>query len=918
MKIKPIFLAIFLPAFLPLSVFSQENTPTQPKSIPIQVIDNLKDIVYLNTKELSTEGDKNIPVEQYTPVASWWVTELKIDPKIETEFLISRPGPVDIHRKDWHPISIPGKINYVKEIDINKNIFWIRKTFFLKNSDQRLSKTLNLGIISDSDRVYLNGKKIASTGKWDSNQPQAYDKIRIYDIPEGVLKYGSVNVLLIQVKGLFIEEIGITSGDISIGPAGKIHKVYYNNSYREMLFLMLYFSVGSYFLFLFIRQGASRENLFFALFTYILIAYQFNRGQIKFDLGMELFDLKRIEYLMLTWLVPSFYFFIRSFLKLPKNKFTKVYDILILVFLVTPVVQTFIILFYDDVLFWDYCNKTFFLNFIAIYMILALVITFYNAYGFKISRPLGIPIVHPYIKKNIDAVFLSFGLFLFFLAALFDTVAFQMGLAIPRVLGYAFIVFVLSIALILANRFVRLHNEVEDLNKNLEAKVEERTEELNNTLSEVRALKVQQDGDYFLTSLLIHPLGGNYSNSELVDIKMMAHQKKKFFFKEKESEIGGDINVAHDITLRGRKYTIVLNADAMGKSIQGAGGALVLGTVFKSLVSRTKLSSTLQKRFPEQWLKLSFSELQDVFVSFDGSMLISLVLGLIDQENGMFYYINAEHPFVALYRDGKASFIGREHVLRKVGIDLFNEGLSIQTLPLMAGDVLYLGSDGRDDVLLGDDASGNRIINEDEEKFLEHIETGKGILSAVEKAILDSGDITDDFTLIRIGYREDAPFPDSYQNPQAEDIVSQANSLFRNGEQKKALELAIQGLEQHKNNPAILRQIIRMMIVQKNNKDIIPYIAAFSKLGAEDQEFLYYASYVYKNARKFELAADFGERCRMRDPGHLNNIANLVDIYRLNGNIKRANRLLDRALEMDPEHELLQKVAQNMKTKASA
>ena len=42
--------------------------------------------------------------------------------------------------------------------------------------------------------------------------------------------------------------------------------------------------------------------------------------------------------------------------------------------------------------------------------------------------------------------------------------------------------------------------QLEDYAANLEEKVNERTEALNQTLGKVQALKVQQDGDYFLTS----------------------------------------------------------------------------------------------------------------------------------------------------------------------------------------------------------------------------------------------------------------------------------------------------------------------------------------------------------------------------------------------------------------------------------
>ena len=53
----------------------------------------------------------------------------------------------------------------------------------------------------------------------------------------------------------------------------------------------------------------------------------------------------------------------------------------------------------------------------------------------------------------------------------------------------------------------------------------------------------------------------------------------------------------------------------MGKSIQGAGGALALGVVFKSILSRNKILSGEENIFPERWLKQSYQELQSIFES---------------------------------------------------------------------------------------------------------------------------------------------------------------------------------------------------------------------------------------------------------------------------------------------------------------
>ena len=78
--------------------------------------------------------------------------------------------------------------------------------------------------------------------------------------------------------------------------------------------------------------------------------------------------------------------------------------------------------------------------------------------------------------------------------------------------------------------------------------------------------------------------------------------------------------------MKGKPHTVFLNADAMGKSMQGAGGILVLGSVFHSVIERTKLSPKEADVFPEHWLNYTFVELHRVFEVFDGSMLISLVM----------------------------------------------------------------------------------------------------------------------------------------------------------------------------------------------------------------------------------------------------------------------------------------------------
>jgi hypothetical protein len=280
--------------------------------------------------------------------------------------------------------------------------------------------------------------------------------------------------------------------------------------------------------------------------------------------------------------------------------------------------------------------------------------------------PLMFIILYRAIRDKIPAAKRVFGAFVLTLIAaiydILDSIMFNSGLSFTK---YTFFTFIMTFIVLLAEKFVELHNSTEELNATLEKKVEDRTRELTESLKKVNELKVQQDGDYFLTSLLIKPLGRNFAQSDTVQIEFLTKQKKKFEFKNRHHEIGGDLSAAHNITLQGRRYIVYMNSDAMGKSIQGAGGALVLGSLFQSIIERTKLSQLISNQSPERWLKNTFVELHKIFESFDGSMLVSLIMGLIDEENGFMYHMNAEHPWIVLYRDEKTEFLNNDLDFRK-------------------------------------------------------------------------------------------------------------------------------------------------------------------------------------------------------------------------------------------------------------
>ena len=321
-------------------------------------------------------------------------------------------------------------------------------------------------------------------------------------------------------------------------------------------------------------------------------------------------------------------------------------------------------------------------------------------------------------------------------------------------LGSAMEVLLLSFGL--ADRINALKNNLARANEELESKVRERTYALSQSLQRVQELKRRQDGDYFLTSQLIRPLGSNNARSKRVKVDFLTRQKKRFTFRGKREEIGGDICVAENIELQDQTYTVVLNGDAMGKSLQGAGGALVLGSVFEAIVERTRETQGdhLSQKTPKQWLENAYRELHRVFETFAGGMLISMALGLLKEEEGILYLLNAEHPQSVLYRNSIASFLEDQLGLSKLGTTLPGKDLNILEIKLEPGDIVILGSDGRDD-LIGNpgEYQGERYLIHDEDAFLCHVEESQANLRRIYKNIRKCGELIDDISLIRVEYR---------------------------------------------------------------------------------------------------------------------------------------------------------------------
>lgn len=691
----------------------------------------------------------------------------------------------------------------------------------------------------DVSVFYLGERQVARIGALEPYR-SGCDNAALVELPR--------DAPLSETTELYVEvyspgNFGFWAGGVmELGEASVVSKRFYHRETTQLLLIGAYVLVGFYHLLLLFKRRQDLQNLYFGLFCTAASAYWFLRTDSRQFVFGEQAELRmRLEYIALFSVLPPLLLFLSHFFYKKHSR--------------------------AGVGVAAIC---------AIFIGLAAFAPPAHLPGILLGWQLFALLAGPYAifvilreswRGDRDARYLAAGCGLTVLAALHDIVS-ALGLVnTPHLAAYAFTLFMLSIALVLANRFMRVHNRMEELNATLESEVRERTRELAHTLDAVQALKVRQDADYFLTSLILRPLNGVFVSSEAAGVQALLRPQKTFVHREREHSIGGDFVFADRLELNGTDYIFAVNGDAMGKSMQGAGGALVLGTVTRSLITRTRSVKQSRRTFPEQWLRNYILELQSVFAAFEGAMTATVWAGLLDESSGVLYYVNAAHPRAALYDGEQARFLEAAVHSPSIGAEGLVQIIRIETARLAPGDVVIAGSDGRDDLVVEALQPGERRFNSDDELFLRNVEASDADLDRLEAALRGVGELTDDLSLLRLEFRGTLAL--------ATDAINELEAAGVPADRRAA------------------SRVIRQRMQGGEYAAAVRLAVAAARLYPEDSELIYLAACALKCNGDFERAVDFGERLRLRDPDHVRNTLNLADAYRLSGLRERAAETLE-------------------------
>ena len=575
------------------------------------------------------------------------------------------------------------------------------------------------------------------------------------------------------------------------------------------LFIMIFYNL---LLFLIIREKVYLYlSIYILSFGYTILAQHGVAFQYLYPENTWLAN--REGHLHLPFLFIIQIIFIVSYLEL-KTKLPLLYKFL----------QIHIVIF----LFYYLAINTLFAGYLKFHFYFMMISIFFdNILFIGIGIFLCIKKFRPAYFFMISWIFLLFGLILRALGGTsilplnFVTLwSFQFGLAAMLVL--------ISIGLAdkinyLKRTLLETNKQLEDYSEHLEERIQERTQELQSSLNTVNLLKTQQDGDYFLTSLLLEPFIANKSSSEYLEIDFLLIQKKKFEFYEKEYDIGGDLCHAQNLKINDKNYILFFNSDS------------------------------------ERWLKDTFVELHKVFLTFDCTMLVSAVIGLIDEKTGVLYYINAEHPWITLYSDKVCHFIEKEIHFTKLGSPVDSNKVFISLHQLKKDDILLIGSDGRDDFALrtGENTT-DLVLNQDEKEFLRTVIEADGDLHKIYEITCRKGEILDDYSLIRIRYLAD------------------------NSDSSYLKDLSISNYK------------------SQNWEDTIKYGEEYISKNPIDTSFLVFLGTVFQEMNLLKKAISIFEQVRLRNPYSLENLIHLTKVYIKTGNLSRAQKLLKEGIILDP------------------
>ncbi len=762
----------------------------------------------------------------------------------------------------WNPIPTP----LLKDSTKLKGNYFLRCKF-LTPSNLNSSLLLLIPPILGHDKVYLNGIKIGQTGDFETGVPFEYDRVRLYELRNEALSNSGTNHLVFEIISIFDDEIGLLKSPIQIGELKIIYNKFLFKEFTYIALILIFIFSGLNFLYLYMRDSEYKEYLKYFFFILLISLYLFMGSEFKYHINLDFIYLKKIEYICLALSLPVFFNFLFEFNRLTSdyptsNKKYFYLSGLLLSFLDYVIVCSSIFYLNSDVIsHLNIINKTIVHPVFLIYI-------FFGVLRFSIIYRQ---------SNNYISNFLFYSLLFLSISVINDIFTDRNYIRTPKIFGFSFLLFLISLHIFLLEKFNTTKNNWKNLSEKLESEVVLRTNRLKDSLNEVLKIKTSQESDYFLFFQIMENFN-HLINSGNNNISIFNKPYFEFEFRGIKKRVGGDISISDNLFINNDEYLFIMNSDAMGKSLQGAIGALVVGITTKNFLSENKNCKNLT---PEKWLFNLFMILQKSFECFEETMFASSCMALLNLKKGIYYQVNSDHPKTIIYRNNEATFLNSTTDTNKLGVSIIPNQFKVSTYTLEQGDIIIIGSDGKDELILND-VNGNPYYNLDENLFLKIVEQSNGDLDKMIITLNSTGIVRDDLSIIKFEYTNfdfgkviERFFQNSSINYNFKIYKDSPDILFIEDVSKVFPESSYL-------NKYLGLYYYRFRKFEKANN----YLRIYNSLYSDSIDLLYIESILNKKLGNFLDAKISAEKIFLRNPEHKKNLFNLLHIYNELGDLE--------------------------------
>ena len=163
------------------------------------------------------------------------------------------------------------------------------------------------------------------------------------------------------------------------------------------------------------------------------------------------------------------------------------------------------------------------------------------------------------------------------------------------------------------------------------------------------------------------------------------------------------------------------------------------------------------------------------------------------------------------------------------------------------------------------------------------------------------GELTDDLSLLRIGYLEDNDRMDKrVENPETLRLLASAKKSISGGYPKAALKKLRRALSLSPDMHELKREMAEAYLEEKDYSRAARFSLDYARMRPEETEYLYLASYCLRKTGEHRQATEIGERVRAREPAMVKNLLNLASSYLHLENSGRARKILHCILKYEP------------------